>query len=84
MCDDWQPIRRAGYLRVPAKTLYTWRYKRVGPREPCWAPFDTAGKMWRRGSRRPRPPDDSTSYQDADGLRPTIDLVADSHDLICV
>jgi excisionase family DNA binding protein len=22
----------AGYLQLPVKTLYTWRYKRVGPR----------------------------------------------------
>jgi excisionase family DNA binding protein len=26
------PIEVASYLQVPVKTLYTWRYKRVGPR----------------------------------------------------
>jgi excisionase family DNA binding protein len=26
------PREVASYLQVPVKTLYTWRYKRVGPR----------------------------------------------------
>jgi excisionase family DNA binding protein len=26
------PSEVASYLQVPVKTLYTWRYKRVGPR----------------------------------------------------
>jgi excisionase family DNA binding protein len=26
------PAEVASYLQVPVKTLYTWRYKRVGPR----------------------------------------------------
>jgi len=26
------PSQVASYLQVPVKTLYTWRYKRVGPK----------------------------------------------------
>ncbi|HSL15011.1 MAG TPA: helix-turn-helix domain-containing protein [Actinomycetota bacterium] len=26
------PAEVASYLQVPVKTLYTWRYKRLGPR----------------------------------------------------